>query len=115
MAVEWIILLLAAMGLLSICWAAFGWLLPGGRGMALVCWGVPDPGMVARWRWLRGLGFTVCPMIAIVDGTEPVPLDIEICGPETLVSRLEWERIHTHGTGNGDSSGRGQRCDFSEL
>ena len=107
---------LAAFGLLSILWAALGWLLPGGRGMALVCVGEPDAGILARYKWLRSLGLMACPLIAAAEDATPVPYDgVEICEPENLLSRLELERVQIDGTGNGDPPGRHQRRGVSEL
>lgn len=107
---------LAAFGLLSILWAAMGWLLPGGRGMALVCVGEPDAGILARYRWLRSLGLMACPLIVVAEDAAPVPSDgVEICEPGNLLSRLELERVKIDGTGNGDPPGRHQRSGVSEL
>ena len=107
---------LAAFGLLSILWAAMGWLLPGGRGMALVCVGEPDAGILARYRWLRSLGLVACPLIVAAEDAAPMPSDgVEICEPGSLLSRLELERVKIDGTGNGDPPGRHQRSGVSEL
>ena len=111
-----IVCILAAFGLLSALWAGLGWLLPGGRGMAMVCAGPPDPGILARYRWLRGLGLFSCPLIVAAEETDLPPMDgIEICAPEALLSRLELERKQIDGTGNGDPPGRHQRRGISEL
>ena len=104
---------LAAFGLLSALWAALGWLLPSGKGCALVCRGEPDPGIVSRWKWLRGLGLLRCPLIAV--DAEQTNGEIEICAGEDLLARLEMERNQFHGTGNGDPAGRHQRRGISEL
>ena len=112
----WYILLgaLAAFGLLSAVWTALGWLLPSGKGCALVCVGTPDPGVVSRYRWLRGMGFLSCPLLAVTELPEQ-PEGIEICAGEELLSRLEMERNRFDGTGNGDRTGRHQRRGISEL
>ena len=102
----------AAFGLLSALWAVLGWLLPSGKGCALVCYGEADIGMISRWKWLQSLGLLRCPLIAV---TEAKSEDIENCAGEDLLLRLEMERNRVHGTGNGDPSGRHQRRGISEL
>lgn len=107
---------LAAFGGLSLLWTMLGWLLPSGKGLVLVCAGLPDPGVLGRYRWLRGMGFLNCPLVCIVERSPgKVPVDMEFCSRESLWNRLEWEKHYTYGTGTGDSSGRDQRCDISEL
>lgn len=103
---------LAAFGLLSVLWATLGWLLPSGKGCVVVCYGVPDPGIVSRWKWLQSLGLLRCPLIAV---TEEAAGDIEICAGEELIARLEMERNRLHGTGNGDPARRRKRRGISEL
>lgn len=105
----------AAFGAFSVLWAVFGWLLPGGKGCALVCVGDPDAGILSRYRWLRGMGFLNCPLLIVVDEALPDDRGIEICSREQLVSRLEQERNLNNGTGNGDPAGRHQRRGISEL
>ena len=105
---------LAAFGALSMLWALLGWLLPCGRGCILVCRGVPDVGILSRVRWLRGMGFLDCPLVAVVPEGTDLPDDmIELCTAEALLLRLELER--KHGTGTGDPPGRGQCRGVSEL
>ena len=114
----WYVLLgaLAAFGALSILWATLGWLLPDGKGCALVCVGQPDIGVLSRWKWLRSLGLLRCPLVAVTEKKALyVDSEIEQCSRADLLSRLEMERNRIHGTGNGDSSGRHQRCGISEL
>ena len=97
---------LAAFGALCVLWACFGWLLPGGRGGAMVCVGIPDEGLIARYQWLRGLGLIACPLLVVTEEGEAIlPDGVEICSPEELLLRLEWERKKVDGTGNGDSPG----------
>lgn len=110
-----LLLTLAAIGLLSLGWVLFGWLLPSGKGCALVCFGAPDVGIVSRYKWLRGMGLLHCPLIAVVDKPELLDEQTEICAGEQLLSRLETERNRVHGTGIGDSSGRDQCHHISEL
>jgi len=111
---------LAAIGLLSIVWVCFGWLLPGGEGGILVCT-EPSEAFLSRCWWLRELGLLRLPLvIALREPSDQGKMglldnDIEICSPETLVSRLEQERLHRDGTGNGDPAGRHQRRGISEL
>ena len=104
--------MLAAFGLLSMVWVAFGWLLPGGQGCVLVCYGAADPEIIARWKWLQSLGFLRCPLVAV---TEESCEETENCAGAELLTRLEMERNRVHGTGNGDPSGCHQRCGISEL
>lgn len=106
--------LLAAIGAMSALWAALGWLLPGGEGMALVCAGAPDENMVRRYRWLRGLGLLRCPLLATQAGPWRDVDGMEVCAPEQLLSRLELEREHIDGR-TGDPPGRHQRRGVSEL
>ena len=112
---------LAGFGLLSSLWVFFGWLLPGAKGGALVCIGWPDEGTVSRYRWLREIGMLHCPLLIVTEEAN-LPEEerlcscgIELCSPETLVSRLERERRNCDGTGNGDSPGCGERRGISEL
>ena len=88
---------LAAIGLLSILWVCFGWLLPGGKGGAFVCMGWPEEGLLSRYRWLRELGILSCPMLIVTEehGKEEEQFfysGIELCSPEALADRLEQER-----------------------
>ena len=110
-----VLVVLAAIGLLSLGWGILGWLLPDGKGCALVCLGQPDEGILSRYRWLRGIGFLRCPLIVVTDSEEDRDSWIEICAGEALLARLEMERSLVHGTGNGDSPGRHQRRGISEL
>lgn len=106
---------LAAFGLLSALWAALGWLLPGGKGCALVCVGIPDEEVLTRFEWLRSLGFLTVPLLVVAE-TERCPWPgTEICSREELLPRLERERKRVDGTGNGDPPGRHQRRGVSEL
>ena len=109
--------MLAAFGLLSILWAALGWLLPGGEGCVLVCRGEPDVGILSRYRWLRDWGLLRCPLLVLSDkDCGPERLDgLEAVSPENLVFRLQEEWNRKDGTGNGDPSGRGERRGISEL
>ena len=116
MAVCFALVLFAAIGIMSVLWALLGWLLPSGQGMVVVCLEPPDPGVLSRYRWLRGLGLLRCPLVAVTGGGTPgVPADVEICSREELPDRLEREKKRTYGTGTGNSAGRGQRRDLSEL
>ena len=116
MAGYFLIGMLAAFGLFSAVWALFGWLLPGGRGCALVCMGFPDEGIRSRYRWLCGIGFLHCPLLIVAEEELQLPEgNMEICSREELLSRLEQEKNRFNGTGNGDHSGRYQRRGISEL
>ena len=107
---------LSAIGVLSIFWAALGWLLPGGQGCALVCPEEPDPGILSRYCWLRDVGFLRCPLLVLSDRKYDYRISgLEMISPEELPSRLQEERNRSNGTGNGDSSGRGERRGISEL
>lgn len=106
---------LAAMGALSLLWLLAGWLLPAGQGCVLVCFEMPDEGVLSRYRWLRGAGLLCCPLLAVEAGQPLRAEDIEYCSGEELLSRVEWERKRTNGTGNGDSPGCGQCRGVSEL
>ena len=106
---------LAAFGAFCALWAVLGWLLPGGKGCALVCYGIPDEGILTRSKWLRGTGLLDVPLLAVADGAERTVPGTEICSGEELLSRLEWERKRIDGTGNGDHTGHHQRGGVSEL
>lgn len=111
-----VLVLFAAMGIMSLLWVLLGWLLPSGQGVVMVCLELPDPGVLSRYRWLRGLGLLQCPLVAVTGGGSPVvPEDVEICSREELQDRLEREKERTYGTGTGNPSGRSQRRDLSEL
>ena len=88
---------LAAYGALSVLWASLGWLLPGMKGCMLVYLGRPGEGICRRYRWLRGLGLMDCPLLAVTEEAETE--EIEVCGPENLLSRLAWEAERFGGTG----------------
>ena len=88
---------LAAYGALSVLWAGLGWLLPGMKGCAVVYMGRPGEGICRRYRWLRGLGLMDCPLLAVTEEAETE--EIEVCGPENLLSRLAWEAERFGGTG----------------
>lgn len=106
---------LAAFGAFSILWAVLGWLLPAGQGCVLVCCGQPDPGILSRYRWLRGAGLLRCPLVCVGAAESCAGDDLEICAGDALLSRLEWERNQKNGTGNGDSPGYHQCRGVSEL
>ena len=106
--------MLAAFGAFSALWAAFGWLLPGVRGCALVCFGVPEEGTLHTVKWLKGLGLISCPLLIVAEEGKERP-DAEICSGEELLSRLEMERKRFDGTGNGDHSGHHQHGGVPEL
>lgn len=106
---------LAAFGAFSVLWALLGWLLPSGRGCALVCFGMPDEGILSRYRWLRDLGLLNVPLLIVAEEGGTEHRGTEICSGEELLPRLEWERNRFDGTGNGDHSGRHQRRGVSEL
>lgn len=110
-----VLAVLAALGLLSVLWALLGWLLPGGRGCVLVCYGTPDPGICSRYRWLRSTGLLGCPLVAVDAAGKMNGEDIELCAGEDLILRLKQEREQEYGTGTGDFTGRDQCRDLSEL
>lgn len=93
---------LAAFGLLCGLWAAFGWLLPGGRGSVTVFLcrpGVGEDWIIGRYRWLQGLGLLHGPLLILGSGLseqEQAAIcqrhrGIEFCSLEALSARLEWE------------------------
>lgn len=115
MAGYFVVGVLAAIGLLCVLWALLGWLLPSGKGCVLVCYGMPDPGICSRYRWLHGMGLLSSPLMAVDVQDPPYIEDIEFCAGERLLSRLKQERNQEDGTGTGDSPGRDQRRGVSEL
>lgn len=106
---------LAAMGLFCLVWAMICWLLPGGEGCAVVCYGPPRMEIFAVFKWLKGLGILNCPLIAVTEERYCHIDETESCSPEALLPRLIEERNRLDGTGNGDHTGRGQRRGISEL
>ena len=104
---------LAAFGALCALWALLGWLLPGGRGCAVVFFGEPEA--LTRFQWLKSLGLLHCPVLVVTDGAEAGLPGTENCTGEELLPRLEEERNRFYGTGTGDPAGRGQRRGISEL
>ena len=58
--------------------AAKRWLLPSGRGCVLVCYGMPDIGIVSRWKWLRSLGLLNCPILLADMGLSPEGREIAL-------------------------------------
>lgn len=115
MAGHFIVGTLAAFGALCALWALLGWLLPGGKGCAVVCWGVPDEGIRSRYKWLAGAGLLNCPLLAVVPEGTDAGDPAESCTGEQLLSRLEWERKRSDGSGNGNHTGRHKRRGISEL
>ena len=107
---------LAAFGLFSVLSVILGWLLPAGKGCALVCIGQPDIGVLSRWKWLQGMGLLKCPLIAVTE-TEALYVDSEIeqISREDLLARLETERDRFDRTGNGDPPGHHRCRGISEL
>ncbi len=105
----------AAFGALCVLWALLGWLLPGGKGSALVCFGLPDEEILTRIKWLRSMGLLNIPLLVVAEEPGFGSAEMEICTGEELLSRLKQERKQYDGTGNGDSSGRHQRRGISEL
>lgn len=105
---------LAAFGALCAFLTVLGWLLPAGKGCAIVCFGQPDEGILAKSKWLREMGFLPVPLIVVEGAGETLP-GTEYCSREDLISRLERERREIHGTGNGDHTGCHQCGGVPEL
>lgn len=105
-----ILAVLAAFGAFSVLWALFGFLLPGQRGMTMVCLcrgeGEDEP-ILRHYGWLRDWGFVRCPLLLVDCGMSEDERDrllkgrsgIEICTQEELASRLEQERKNVGGAG----------------
>lgn len=107
---------MAAFGLISVLWALLGWLLPGGSGAVLVCWGDPDEGIRCRVKWLQSLGLLSSPLLIVSETEEPfLQNGMEYCSPEQLCIRLKQERNRVYGTGNGDPSGNRSGGGLPEL
>lgn len=91
---------LAAWGALCAVWAALGWLLPGSSRvtMILLCPETEPEPVIARCRWLLGLGLLRGRLIVAGDQvpcpTTDVRGELEICSLEELPARLELEREH---------------------
>ena len=106
---------LAAFGAVCGLWVLLGWMIPVGKGCALVCWGEAGEEILTGFRWLRGLGLLHCPLIVVTEELGEPLEQTENCRPEQLLVRLEQERNRFDGTGNGDPTGRGQCRGISEL
>ena len=102
MAALLVICVLAACGVLSILWAAFGFLLPGQRGVVMVCLDGrgKEEAVIRRDGWLHGLGLVRGPLVLIDQGLSEqererllrMELNVVICTWEGLPSILEQER-----------------------
>ena len=103
----WLIILgtLAALGLLSVLWAATGWLLLGEDGGLIVCLCCPGhhaDGAIRRYHWLKELGLVKGPLLVLFSNYSPQEQEImekkypgiEFCSLEALPARLEAERKH---------------------
>ena len=94
---------LAAFGIFCGIWAAFGWLLPGGKGGWMVCRGGPgflERSFIRRYVFLWEMGLVRCGLVVVDQGLSEPDIRwlqntggrIEICTLEELPSRLELER-----------------------
>ena len=102
MAALLVMCVLAAFGVLSILWAAFGFLLPGQRGVVMVCMDGrgKEEAVIRRYSWLRGLGLFRGPLVIIDQGMCEQEREhllrmeqgVMICTLEGLTSSLEQER-----------------------
>lgn len=97
-----LMVVLAAVGLLSVMWMILGMFLSGGRGGCVVCICRPDgkeAAFVARVKLLREFGFLRCPVLLVDEGigdhTRSIAQgtdEIVICGPGEIPGLLELER-----------------------
>lgn len=117
-----VIALLAAMGLMSLCWCAAGWLLPVCRDGWLLCpAGEDGPAFVPVYLWLKSLGLVRCPLVVLdlgMDGQRRQYLqekEIVVCTPEQLPELAAGVGERTIGGRNADHPGRSQRRGVSEL
>ena len=85
----------AAVGLLSVLWCLFGWMLPACREGILIYRGVPGQwGFVPLYLWLRNLGLVRCPMLVVAEALEErqrmwlAQREIEVCSLAELPGRL---------------------------
>lgn len=116
-----IVAVLTAIGLLSVLWAALGWLIPACSHGWLVCPGRGDAfPLVGVFLWLRSLGIVRCPLIVVdmgLDSQERAYLSrqgIEICSLAELPDRLRIGENAIDGR-DGDCPGGSQRCGIPEL
>ncbi|MBP3674014.1 MAG: hypothetical protein J6J18_09330 [Oscillospiraceae bacterium] len=95
--------MLAAFGIFCSLWVILGWLLPGGKGGVLVCWGnpgFPEKYFVQRYIFLWETGLIRCNLLVVDLGLDESDImwlrhlssRIRICTPEELPSGLELER-----------------------
>ena len=109
---------LAAFGLVSALWLILGWLIPGGKGWAAVCF--REGAALERCLWLREWGLLRGPVLLLGEPDREAPTvvtgkKIEYCTAQELPARLEVERRNLDRTGTGDHSGHDQCRGISEL
>lgn len=96
---------LAAFGAVCVLWALAGWIMSDKQSGTVVIRcrpGNPELGCVRRFVCLRELGLIRCTILLVdcglteQDRKELAPMEqyVEICSRETLLDRLETERIH---------------------
>lgn len=96
-----VLIVLAAIGVLSILWAMLGFLLPGQRGAVLVCMyhgNGKEEALIRRYRWLRDVGLIRSPLVLVAETPQETETErllkqgVELCSREELEDRLEQER-----------------------
>ena len=101
MAMDIIIAVFAAFGLLFVLWSMLGFLLPGQKGMVMVYYadGTELENTIRYYCWLRDMGLLRCPLIVVDGGLTDRQYQmllrkqgIEICGSQELTDRIEQER-----------------------
>jgi hypothetical protein len=94
---------LGAFGLLCALWVLFGFLLPGGRGAAMVFLYRGEPGeevVLRRYLWLYNTGLIRSPPLLVDCGLSPKDRKfleqhpIILCTAQELHDKLEQERAH---------------------
>ena len=101
MAMDIIVAVFAAFGLLFALWSLFGFLLPGQKGAVMVIYadGTEPENAVRYYCWLRDMGLLRGPLIVVDGGLTDRQHQmllrrhgIEICDPQELTCRIEQER-----------------------
>ena len=96
----WLILL-AAVGIVSLIWCVLGWILPDAAMLMVFCCpqGCHPDGAICRYRWLHGLGLIRGPLLIV--GQIPAQeqdiwkkrySNVEFLTAEELPTALELER-----------------------
>lgn len=111
---------LAAFGIFCVLWAAFGWLLSGGRG-TVVCLGEPAGAalLARRLRLLRELGLFRGHIVLLIDeknaGEDVTLSGVETVTPEEFSRRIQLGAEEFGAAGDGNITGHRVGGGLSKL